>query len=305
MPILEKGPENGRNIFSTSNITLPLVQAQDIPQTFQIFWYSSNIKTFLLNGSQCPPTSAFDSGFNVNLCQLSALSAAQSAAQLSHCFPRATTGGLVLGTVLPKSFTSDVEMCSDVPRDVPRDVPMAMCQECVKLQAPTIHPSFAWLHLLARITSLTPRWMAFSLHVEQCRTATLSKQGNIIFYWTNNQISTATSQVLTAFSVCVCVHHRESSQKHVLSVYSLQLPNSQCKTQLLDKMKTCVKQMSVHVSSSHIYPHFKPLRPGIFMSSKFRPRLSCQRLAQFPLQTQKQVTASGSHKPKISKIKWS
>ena len=129
MPILEKGPENGRNIFSTSNITLPLVQAQDIPQTFQMFWYSSNIKTFLLNGSQCPPTSAFDSGFNVNLCQLSALSAAQSAAQLSHCFPRATTGGLVLGTVLPKSFTSDVQRCakSCAKRCANGDVPR-MCQ---------------------------------------------------------------------------------------------------------------------------------------------------------------------------------
>ena len=299
MPILEKGPENGRNIFSTSNITLPLVQAQDIPQTFQMFWYSSNIKTFLLNGSQCPPTSAFDSGFNVNLCQLSALSAAQSAAQLSHCFPRATTGGLVLGTVLPKSFTSDVEMCSDVPRDVP----MAMCQECVKLQAPTIHPSFAWLHLLARITSLTPRWLSHytSNNVEQQRWASRETLYSI------EQTTKLALQPVRSWRllVCVCVHHRESSQKHVLSVYSLQLPNSQCKTQLLDKMKTCVKQMSVHVSSSHIYPHFKPLRPGIFMSSKFRPRLSCQRLAQFPLQTQKQVTASGSHKPKISKIKWS
>ena len=191
----------------------------------------------------------------------------------------------------------DVQRCAK--RCANGDVPR-MCQV-----ASTHNPPVFRMAPPPRQNHIPNSPMAFSLHVEQCRTATLSKQGNIIFYWTNNQISTATSQVLTAFSVCVCVHHRESSQKHVLSVYSLQLPNSQCKTQLLDKMKTCVKQMSVHVSSSHIYPHFKPLRPGIFMSSKFRPRLSCQRLAQFPLQTQKQVTASGSHKPKISKIKWS
>ena len=99
MPILEKGLENDRNIFSTSLcLWFKLRTCHKHVKRFYI-----NIKSFLLNGSQCPPTFAFDSGFDGNLCTLRPLSV-----QLSHFFPRATTGGLVLGTVLPKSFTLKV-----------------------------------------------------------------------------------------------------------------------------------------------------------------------------------------------------